>query len=628
MLKNENIICISTIDWDFIWQGHQEIMSTLAAEGNKVLFIENTGVRSAGLRDIPRLKKRILNWFKSVKGVRKERENLFVYSPVILPFPYSRIARWVNKRLVVSAIKRLARTIGLSDPVIWTFLPTGITLDIMDEIDHKLIVYYCIDNFAASSHSAKKVLRTENELIKRSDLVFVTAQNLYERCAPFNKNVHLFPFGVNIDVYRDKRLRPVPAPADIARISHPIAGYVGGVHKWLDFELIRFLAGSRPEISFVFVGPLQRKVDSLKGLPNIHFLGQKCYEELPGYIAHFNACLIPYLITDYTKNVYPTKINEYLSMGKPVVSTAIPEVEAFNRRNRQIAEIGGSSQAYLTALDKAVSEKDTGSLAAKRIEIAEKESSWRVKIEKISGLIEAQARRREEALGANWKDNFLALYKGTRERLIPALLVAGALYVALFYTPLVWYAAEPLRVSGAPKKCDVIAVFAGGVGESGKAGQGYQERVERAAELYKEGYAGHVIFSSGYTYFFKEPLIMKALAVSLGVPAEAIILEDKAKNTVDNVRNTRKILLERGWKNAVVVTSLYHTRRVSLVCNKIAPEITVSYAPTGENTFYYHAAMDEYGRRIWKRATFAQIKALAHEYIAILYYLVKRYAKF
>ena len=63
MLKNENIICISSIDWDFIWQGHQEIMSIFAKNSNRVLFIENTGVRPPGIRDIPRIKKRIKNYF-------------------------------------------------------------------------------------------------------------------------------------------------------------------------------------------------------------------------------------------------------------------------------------------------------------------------------------------------------------------------------------------------------------------------------------------------------------------------------------------------------------------------------------------------------------------------------------
>ncbi|KKR79563.1 MAG: Glycosyltransferase, partial [Candidatus Nomurabacteria bacterium GW2011_GWA2_40_9] len=58
MNSSENIICFSSIDWDFIWQGHQQIMQTFANQGHRVLFIENTGVRSPGIKDISRIKKR------------------------------------------------------------------------------------------------------------------------------------------------------------------------------------------------------------------------------------------------------------------------------------------------------------------------------------------------------------------------------------------------------------------------------------------------------------------------------------------------------------------------------------------------------------------------------------------
>lgn len=88
MLRGRDIICISSIDWDFIWQGHQQIMSTLVAHGNRVLFIENTGVRSPRLKDLPRLKHRVTRWWRSTKGFRQERENLYGFSPLIVPLPY------------------------------------------------------------------------------------------------------------------------------------------------------------------------------------------------------------------------------------------------------------------------------------------------------------------------------------------------------------------------------------------------------------------------------------------------------------------------------------------------------------------------------------------------------------
>lgn len=137
MLKNENIICISSIDWDFIWQGHQEIMSAFARNGNRVLFIENTGVRSPTIRDLSRLRKRLIRWFGSIKGFRQEEESIFIYSPVILPFPYSRIARWINRRLLIRPLKRWMRAAEFHQPIIWTFLPTGTALDIISGIEKK-----------------------------------------------------------------------------------------------------------------------------------------------------------------------------------------------------------------------------------------------------------------------------------------------------------------------------------------------------------------------------------------------------------------------------------------------------------------------------------------------------------
>jgi hypothetical protein len=125
MLKNENIICISSIDWDFVWQGHQEIMSAFARNGNRVLFIENTGIRTPTPKDIKRLGSRVANWVKSVRGFKRAGENLFIYSPIIMPFPYSRFARWVNRFMLIRPLRRWLKTMGFRDPIVWTFLPTG-----------------------------------------------------------------------------------------------------------------------------------------------------------------------------------------------------------------------------------------------------------------------------------------------------------------------------------------------------------------------------------------------------------------------------------------------------------------------------------------------------------------------
>ena len=116
MFRPSDILCISSIDWDFIWQGHQEIMSTLASQGNRVLFLENTGVRSLKVSDLPRVRQRIRNWWRGTKGFREERPNLFVYSPLIVPLPYSRLARWVNRSLLLRSLRRWMGATGFNSP--------------------------------------------------------------------------------------------------------------------------------------------------------------------------------------------------------------------------------------------------------------------------------------------------------------------------------------------------------------------------------------------------------------------------------------------------------------------------------------------------------------------------------
>lgn len=618
MIRNKNIICISSIDWEFIWQGHQEIMSKLAKNGNRILFIENTGVRTPGVRDIPRLKERIKNYFKGAKGIRKEMENLYIFSPLALPFPYSRIARFINRRLIMPVLEQWIKIMDFNELIIWTFLPTPLSIDIIDNLPKKLVVYYCIDAFSASSASAKKIKKSEAVLLKKADLVFVTSKSLYNYCSKYNDKVYIFPFAVNFEEFEKARLNEVnSANEELIGIKRPIIGYIGGIHKWLDFNLIAKTAQRYPDYSFVFIGPIQTDISSLGGIKNIYFPGKKEHHQIPQFIKNFDVCIIPYLLTDYTQNVYPTKLNEYLAMGKPVVSTDLPEVADFNINNNNVVFVGKIDQNFMDYVGKAINDTGAASLE-KRIAAAQK-NSWTIRVKEMNILIK-EAIEQKINLPFDWRESFLRQYRIVRRKFFRIAFTFLAAYFLVFYTPLVWFLAEPLKIAQQPEKSDSIVVFAGGVGESGKAGQGYEERVKYAVELYKKGYANYLIFSSGYVYAFKEPLVMQALAVSLGVPEEAILLEDRAKNTYENVSFSKEILEKNAWNKILVVSSPYHMRRVALVFNKIANNIKVIFVPIPNSLFYSHPKKDISGKRIWKKINIRQIKGIFHEYLGILYY--------
>lgn len=612
MLKNENIICISSIDWDFIWQGHQEIMSSFARNGNRVLFIENTGVRAPGIKDIPRIKKRIKNWFRGVKGIRKEAENLYIFSPLALPLPYSRIARWINKRLVLSVLRRWMKVVDFDNPIIWTFLPTPLSLDIADNIVNKLIIYYCIDNFSVSSVSAKKIKRSEEKLLKKADLVFATSRDLYNYCSGYSDRAHVFPFGVNFAEFERARMEESAVPEELKGMKRPIIGYVGGVHKWIDQELIKESAEKHPDYSFVFVGPVQTDVTLFSPLKNVYFLGKKEHGKLPFFIKHFDVCVIPYLITDYTRNVYPTKLNEYLAMAKPVVSTPLPEIVEFNKACGDVVYVS-SGGGFDSLISKAMQE-NSKSFEDKRIASAGK-NSWENRIEIMSVLINKEMDIKKSDKEKRWKENLINFYRTARKKVFTLAAVCVSLYLLLFNTPFVWFLASPLKISESPRKTDAIVVFGGGVGETGSPGKSTIERARYAAELYNEGYADKIIFSSGYTYNHNDAENMRLFAVSMGVPDGDIILEQKAQNTHENVVFSKDLLDRHNWKSALLISSPYNMRRAQLVFDRWGNSMNIIYAPVKYSQFY-----DRTGG-----VSLEQISAICHEYLGIIYYWFKGY---
>jgi uncharacterized SAM-binding protein YcdF (DUF218 family)/glycosyltransferase involved in cell wall biosynthesis len=608
--RGRDIVCFSSIDWQFIWQGHQEIMSTFAADGHRVLFVENTGVRAASIRDLPRVRQRLLNWWRGTKGFRRERDNLFVYSPLLLPFPYSLIVRRLNRVLLTRALRRWMRAADFGRPIVWTFLPTPLVREVIPQLDPLVSIYYCIDDFASSSPGARRITVSEDQLFREADLVFVTSEKLQRRAAQFSNRVHLFPFGVSFKKFEQIRLEADPLPDDLAGLTRPVVGYVGGIHQWMDVGLLVETAKAMPNVSFALVGPLQINGDAFSETPNIYVLGKRAHDDIPRYVKGFDAAIIPYALSDYTANVYPTKLNEYLAMGVPVVTTDLPEIRRFNAEHGSSVAIAADAEEFIAALTSALSQRpDDG--RARRIAIA-KANSWNTRIATMSSLIdevmESKLKRREP-----WEVTLRRMYRRGRGRVVGWTMILAFAYIAVFETSLPWMLAEPLRMGGTPGPADAIVVFAGGVGESGQAGGGYQERVKTAVELYQAGFAPRMILVSGYVFAFREAEVMRDLAVSLGVPESAIVLESDGSNTYEYVRNTHDLLSEGNWRRILLVSSPYHMRRAQLVWVSQAPEVNVVPTPVPDSQFYTHA----------RGASFTQLQGLVREYLAIVYYRTK-----
>jgi len=604
-MKHDSIICFSSIDWEFNWQGHQEVMSALAAEGHRVLFVENTGVRAARLSDFPRLRRRLLNWWKGTKGFRQEQKNLYVYSPVVLPFPHSRLARLVNRTMLARALRRWSRATDFGRPIVWTFLPTRLVVDLIDRLDPRLVVYYCIADFDQLTSHPRALAKSERTLLDRADVVFVQGEELRQRCLP-HPNVHIFPFGVNVSVFSvDVAVSP-----EVADLKHPVVGYVGGLHRHVDVDLVEQIARDI-DGTLLLVGPVQIDASRLERLPNVVFKGLQPHSCVPGFVKGFDVGIIPYAQTDYTRTVFPTKMNEYLAMGIPVVSTDLPEIRAFAEAHEGVVDVAPSREAFVEAVRTAAGSRSPAD-ATRRIAAA-RQHSWSGRIAEMSTLVDAALKAREDA-EERWDVLLKRYYRSARMRVLQVSVTVGALYLLLFYTPALWMVAQPLRMAASPERADAIVVFGGGVGESGRANNSsYQDRVQQAVALYDDGFAKNVVFLSGFTYLFQEAQVMKALAMSLGVSAEDIVLVTGAGNTREYVLSVREIAEREGWGRILLVSSPYHMRRATLTSRRLAPEIDVVSIPATESQYYAHGL----------GASLEQIRGIAQEYVALTYYWAK-----
>jgi glycosyltransferase involved in cell wall biosynthesis len=407
MISGRDIIYISSIEWNFLWQGHQEIALRLAAAGNRVLYIENTGVRSPGLGDVSRVAFRLKRWARALRtqGVREVAPNIYLCSPIVLPPFGSRWRRGLNRRLFLPLVRRAARSLGMRDLLIWTYLPTDTNVDLIHLLrgPQSRVAYYCVADFTQLTPHADRLRESERETIELSDVVFTNCSELANNFARWNSNVHVFPFGVNLDAFpleepgtaRDAARRngqqPLPrtGAAALASLPKPVIGYVGGLHRHVDFALLKEMALARPAWSWVLVGSLQTEVGELAALPNVHLLGQKPHGELAAYMRHFDVCIVPYVNSIYTTTVVPTKINEYLALGKPVVSTDLPTVCEFNQEHDVLLTASTEPDDFLRAIEQALHlPKDAGTIRRRR-RVASL-GDWQARFESMCALVEAE----------------------------------------------------------------------------------------------------------------------------------------------------------------------------------------------------------------------------------------------
>lgn len=365
----KTILVFSHLRWNFVFQRPQHILSRLARR-RRVLFIEEP-IYSAEPE----------HW----NIQRIEGTSVTVCTPCT---PVSQ-SGFTSSQLphLKELLAKLIDAEKPQDYAVWFYTPMALPL--ADKLRPKCTVYDCMDELSAFRNAPAELTRFEADLFQRADLVFTGGRSLYEAKRTKHKSVHCWPSSVDAAHYAQARERQLDHPEQ-AHLGSPRLGYFGVIDERIDVALLQTLAERHPEWQISLVGPVV-KIDPeiLPKYPNVHYFGQRSYEELPKFLAGWDVCLLPFALNESTRFISPTKTLEYMAGDKAIVSTPIRDVAA---SYSDVVRVAPSGEQFLDACEQALREpaESWQKRSARMREILEA-TSWDITAEKMDQLMERAA---------------------------------------------------------------------------------------------------------------------------------------------------------------------------------------------------------------------------------------------
>jgi UDP-galactopyranose mutase len=331
MRWNYPLIVFSHLRWSWVYQRPQHLLSRLAAR-RRVFFIEEP-VQDAGA-------------YRPYWRYEQPARNILVCQPQT-PNPHTGF----DAPELASLLIELVRREDIQEHVVWMYTPMALPL--ARRLTPHAVVYDCMDELSAFRNAPPELVQREHELFGWADVVFTGGPSLYEAKRGRHPRVHCFPSSVDLAHFGRARGAAVEPP-DQAGLPRPRLGFFGVIDERLDRELVGALAEAHPEWQIIMVGPIT-KIDpaTLPRHPNLHYLGQRPYEALPGYLQGWDACLLPFSRNQATRYISPTKTLEYMAAEKPIISTPIHDVA---QPYGEIVYLGETAEQFIAACGAALAE--------------------------------------------------------------------------------------------------------------------------------------------------------------------------------------------------------------------------------------------------------------------------------
>lgn len=376
----DGIICFGGEDWWYHNRGHYDMqMMRELSQHVPVLYVNSIGMRVPSVGEGSMFLKRVLRKLKSLKrGLVKVRDGFWVASPLVAP---AGMGAGLNRWALAGQVRFFARRAGIRNPLVWVACPPG--AEVVDRLTPVGVVYQRTDRFEDFEGVNRDRIKGFDTLLKdRAELTLYCSSWLMGQEGEGCRSAEFIDHGCDYDAFAQAGQDPASEPEDVKPIARPRVGFIGGIDKHtFDPELFVDVAKQLPNAQFVMVGGCSLP-EGWADLPNVHFLGRRQYDEVPGYMAACDVLIMPWNRTDWIQACNPVKLKEYLAIGRPIVSTPFPELERFSG----LVEVADTAEGFAGAISRVLASGHDASPGRVRVEA----ETWSAKGQAALGALSAR----------------------------------------------------------------------------------------------------------------------------------------------------------------------------------------------------------------------------------------------
>lgn len=202
-------------------------------------------------------------------------------------------------------------------------------VDLLNYIPFDKFIYEYVDDLSLFYYYTNEMKAVHYDLIRKADLTVCTSRCLYDDACTFSDKVLLSPNACDYAFFHENRNCPIePRLHEIVKDYRCVLGYYGSLASWFDYDLIIEIAQRKKNWCFVIVGYcFDGTVSKIRdaALDNIILFDAQPYEKIPAFASSFDIQIIPFIVNEITKATSPVKLFEYMAMGRPILTSAMPE---------------------------------------------------------------------------------------------------------------------------------------------------------------------------------------------------------------------------------------------------------------------------------------------------------------